>query len=84
MAVITTESKGSCVLFAQAPASTDGIKIASGLVDYQVLQRDADNQVRFRLDDGALLELPVGGPHTVGMPPCLRGYSTRVENRAAS
>jgi hypothetical protein len=33
---------------------------------YQVLQRDADNKARVHLEDGQVLELPVGGPYTVG------------------
>jgi hypothetical protein len=34
--------------------------------DYQVLQRDGDGKARVRLDDGEVLELPVGGPYEVG------------------
>jgi len=34
--------------------------------DYQVLQRDADDKARVRLNTGDTLELPVGGPYQVG------------------
>jgi sialate O-acetylesterase len=33
---------------------------------YQVLQRDADDKARVHQEDGQVLELPVGGPYTVG------------------
>ena len=33
---------------------------------YQVLQRDADDKARVYLDDGQVLELPIGGPYTIG------------------
>src|SRR5260221_11437070 len=32
----------------------------------QVLQRDADDKARVYQEDGQVLELPVGGPYTVG------------------
>jgi hypothetical protein len=33
---------------------------------YQVLQRDADDKARVYLEDGQVLELPVGGPYSIG------------------
>ncbi|HEY4387907.1 MAG TPA: sialate O-acetylesterase [Ktedonobacteraceae bacterium] len=36
------------------------------LQSYQVLQRDADDKARVYQEDGQVLELPVGGPYTVG------------------
>lgn len=38
----------------------------TSLSHYQVLQRDANNTAQVRLEDGQILELPVGGPYTVG------------------
>jgi hypothetical protein len=40
--------------------------INTPLQSYQVLQRDADEKARVRLEDGQVLELLVGGPYTVG------------------
>ncbi len=34
--------------------------------EHQVLQRDADDQARVRLDSGEVVVLPVGGPYDVG------------------
>lgn len=40
--------------------------IYTTLQSYQVLQRDSDNQARVKQADGQIVELPVGGPYTVG------------------